>query len=175
MFVFTQTRPPSKRLFRMSLIIPLWFLVIKAHELKVTLPSHSFYFNSLYFVNYLLTNKLIQDLSTKQRTRQSLTSGDFDVSLEPGPTQKRLPLEVKYMGTCIYWELYFCEYCIRSFTALSRLYSHRYIRKRDHKSTFRSKTEVRGRWKKDSLRNSHHWSYFPISYCWINTCFSLLT
>lgn len=95
--------------------------------------------------------------------------GTSDVSLEPGPTQKWLPLEVKYIGTCIYWELYFCQYCSRSFTALSRLYSHRYMRKRDHKSTFRSKTEVRERWKKESLRNSHHWSCLFPNFLLLNT------
>lgn len=43
------------------------------------------------------------------------------------------------------------------------------MRKRDHKSTFRSKTEVQERWKKDSLRNSHHWSCLFPNFLLLNT------
>lgn len=147
------------------------FLVIKGHDLKITLLSHSFYFNSLYFVNYLSTNKLIQELSTKEWTRQSLTSGDF--RCQPGTWAYT---EMATLRGKIYRDVHLLGALFLPVFALSRLYSHRYMRKRDHKSTFRSKTEVRERWKKDSLRNSHHWSCLFPNFLLLNTpCFSLLT
>lgn len=35
------------------------------------------------------------------------------------------------MGMYVYWEPYFCQYCTSSFTAHSKLESHRYIRIRN--------------------------------------------